>query len=334
MGKETIALRVKIVCIIIVCLMLMVALFFGIFTLNNGMFLNLLFNPGGGVLFFLIPALVAAIFGLIASLIKCAVTAEDDPGVVPGCIAGIVGALLFSVIAIRLNLDLTVLFMVLIVVFFAAIGAGAGALFGSGGGIIGNWIYKFLPLSEKKCEIERLIAVPLVCLALLAGTVFRFGPDVLSGLNRIAVGIQLEASRPKKEPEPPKLELTKEMIAELCNRNGPVIKNGIAVNVYAKNAAVRIYRVAYAENWTVISITRTDNSAKVMNLYEPGESGAYYLETEDGKKYGIRGIRHFQDRVTGAGADLIFDAVGIRRFNMIEGDRVNDGWHFYNVVVP
>jgi tetratricopeptide (TPR) repeat protein/F0F1-type ATP synthase assembly protein I len=133
----------------------------------------------------------------------------------------------------------------------------------------------------------------------------------------------------------PKTELTSELIERLCDRNGQVIKGGAAVNVQAKGQPARMYRVAYADDWTVISIERTNGSHKEIQLAESGSPAAYYVEDlESGRKFGIRGIRKFDDVKTGAGADLIFDAIGTRRFNMIEGNAGSDGWHFYDVTVP
>jgi hypothetical protein len=211
------------------------------------------------------------------------------------------------------------------------------SFFGSGGGMVLTGIFLFggMLLAQKFFEkvwapslfvqfAIRAVAALIAVNTLLGGM---FGGPFSSGRSWPAAPSSTAAVSTQRV-EPP--------VEELTNRNGDTILNGIRVNAVCENGNGRIYRVAYAPDWTVVSIIRTGGGHNQISLGEPGSTDAFFVEDmESGKKFPLRALRHFDDTNSGAGADLIFDAIETRRFNMIEGDLNGDyGWHFIDVDVP
>jgi hypothetical protein len=204
------------------------------------------------------------------------------------------------------------------------------SLFGDGGMFVTGVIFLAAFLIAPKImhafppPLGVQFAVRVIAAFIIFNTLF-FG-TFSSGRSNTSRQAASSAAVEETIPEPP--------VDALLDRQGETIRNGVSVSVPSTNGAGRIYRVAYTDDWTVISAIRTSGEHNQIVLGEPGASNSFYVE-DNGEKYPLRALRYFDDREAGAGVDLIFGAINTRNFNLIEGDDVSESaWHFLNVNVP
>jgi hypothetical protein len=208
------------------------------------------------------------------------------------------------------------------------------SIFGSGGSMLSTGIFFF----------AALWVIPKIMKYFTPPMGIQFAVRAIAALiilNTLLFGTFSSGRRRGTPTQPVTVSVAEETIVEppvetLVDRQGETIRNGISVRAVSENGGGRIYRVAYADDWTVISIIRTTGDHNQISLGEPGAANSFYVEDSvGGNKHPLRALRHFDDTDAGAGADLIFDAINTRSFNLIEGDDVSESaWHFLNVNVP
>ncbi|GHU93637.1 hypothetical protein FACS189479_05310 [Spirochaetia bacterium] len=196
-------------------------------------------------------------------------------------------------------------------VFYIRSGTAGGAIICGGIGLFVGFVL---------CITNTKLRGGIIALVIITGLIF--------GISSIYKRSEVAVAKPVE------ISLTAEMITKLTDRNGPVIKGGVQVNFPCTNGAARIYRVAYTGDWMIISLIRTTGEHREINIAEPGQEKAFYVEDIQTKtRYPLRGYRKFDDQDSGAGIDLIFAAINTENFNVIEGND-KQGWHFMNVNTP
>jgi len=225
------AYRLKKLCIVLLSLAVDIAVLF--FCVNWVWFLNAfgigaVETPGTGELLGAF-AILAAVFAFLIAVLLSSVHNVLYFGKM-GVLCGLLGHLGVFIILLRSGIH-GVWTIILMIVILAATGSVGGLAGGKAGELVNAGIKKIIPLGYNKKGKALLVIVPLVCLAVLGYSAWKFAPGAVSGVVNIKEFIAAETSGNAPKPKVSALPTATVTSDALNMRGGPGVDNPIITQV-------------------------------------------------------------------------------------------------------